>query len=206
MEEDFIKSYLPSFNKAFGINEDELREYYNESKYIGYPDEPSGSVWTSEGKSIYCFIRILKPKHILEIGNFKGKSTNHILQAVDKNGFGEVDLVDIQDYLEYDKLHSKNFNRYLEDSVKFLDKPLDYDLYIQDGCHEYQHVLKELQLITNNTTCDFNIWSHDYFTVIPNHCEVKRAWNSIDDFEYKLPMIDSVSDCGFVISKYNKQK
>ena len=115
-EIDFINSYHHGFNQLFEITEKELLNYYNESIYGGYPEEPAGSIWESEGKSIYCMIRVIKPKKILEIGNFMGRSSNHILQAIDMNGFGEVTLLDIQERLEYDKLHSQNFIRILDDS------------------------------------------------------------------------------------------
>jgi hypothetical protein len=201
----FLESYFDKFNKYFGITIEILSSYYDESIHSGYPIEPSGSIWEMEGKSIYCFIRCLKPKKILEIGNYKGRSSNHILQAVEKNGFGEVHLVDIAEYLEYDKLHNKNFTRTLQDSIQYLNNPLDFDCYVHDGCHEYIHVKKELELITSNTKNDFHIWSHDYFKVVVPQCEVKRAW---DEFDYKfedfLPMIDKYSDCGFLIAKYKK--
>ena len=140
--EDFIKTYFPGFNKLTDVNLTDFCGYYDESIYGGYPEEPAGSVWESEGKSIYCLIRILKPLRILEIGNFKGKSTNHIMQAVEKNEFGEVTLVDIQEFLEYEKLHSQNFTRILNDSVNLLSEPFEYDLIIQDGDHTYDHVKK----------------------------------------------------------------
>lgn len=99
-KEDFIKSYYDGFQKLTGVSLEEFEKYYDESKYGGYPEEPAGSIWESEGKSIYVLIRILKPKRILEIGNFLGRSSNHILQAVDMNGFGNVNLLDIQERLE----------------------------------------------------------------------------------------------------------
>src|SRR5579859_6417760 len=112
---DFLKMYYPAANKLFGIPESDFLKYYDDSKYLGYPIEPGGSVWISEGKFIYMMIRHLKPNRILEIGNYKGRgSTNHILQAVADNSVGEVTLLDIQEFLEYDRLHNKNFNRVLE--------------------------------------------------------------------------------------------
>ena len=77
--EDFEKSYYDGFQKLTDISLENFMNYYDEAKYGGYPEEPGGSVWESEGKSIYVLIRILKPKRIMEIGNFLGRSTNHIL-------------------------------------------------------------------------------------------------------------------------------
>lgn len=204
---EFMNSFYDKFKQLFGVSKKELESYYDESNYSGYPYEVGGSVWELEGKSIYCFIRCLKPKKILEIGNYKGKSTNHILQAVEKNGFGEVTLVDIKEYLEYDKLHNRNFNRVLQDSLEYLKQPLDFDCIIHDGCHEHLHVKKELELITTNIQNDFHIWSHDYHQYIVNVCEVKLAYDDIDCSNFKEfhPMKDQYSNCGFLIGKYEKK-
>ena len=110
--EDFKKSYFNGFKKIFPfLSEDEFMGYYDESIYGGYPEEPSGSIWASEGKSIYVLIRILKPKNILEIGNFKGRSTNHILQAVENNNLGSVTLIDIKELIKRNGILERWVNR-----------------------------------------------------------------------------------------------
>ena len=93
------------FYEKLGISENDVNKYLSESKFSGYPEEPSGSVWVMEGKSLFILIRHFKPKRILELGNFKGVSSNHILQAVELNGFGDVTLLDIEDYINYEKIH-----------------------------------------------------------------------------------------------------
>jgi hypothetical protein len=205
----FLEAYGDFFNKKFGAEFEEILNLYDQSKYLGYPEEPAGSIFTSEGKSIYVLIRLLKPKRILEVGNFLGRSSNFILKAVEDNGFGEVVLLDIEERLEYDKLHNQNFTRVLNDSLRYLDNPLDFDLFVVDGCHEYAHTKKELSLISKNSKNDFWIWSHDYFKILPPQCEVKRSWdefraenkNHIMEFQ---AMKERTSDCGLVIAKYVK--
>lgn len=203
--EDFKNSYFNGFKSIFeNLTEEEFMTYYDESIYGGYPEEPSGSVFTSEGKSIYVLIRLLKPKNILEIGNFKGRSTNHILQAVEKNdNNGVVTLVDIKESLEYNRLHNQNFNRLIEDSLSFLNNKFEYDLIVQDGNHEYSYVKRELELILqNNIDKNFVIWGHDYHKEIPKICEVAKAYDELkSNFNTFLPMKDSVSNCGFIIVK-----
>jgi hypothetical protein len=204
--EDFKNSYFNGFKKLFpSLTEEEFMGYYDESIYGGYPKEPSGSIWESEGKSIYVLIRILKPETILEIGNYKGRSTNHILQAVEKNKLGDVTLVDIEERLEYETLHNKKFNRIISDSLEYMNKEMSYDLIIQDGNHEYQHVKKELELILSNNENDkYIIWGHDYYKTIVGICEVNKAVDELkDNFKHIVPMIDSISDCGVVL--INKQ-
>ena len=203
-KEDFVKSYYSGFSKLLNISLDDFIKYYEESSYGGYPEEASGSIWESEGKSIYVLIRALKPEKILEIGNFKGKSSNHILEAVDKNRFGKVVLLDIEERLEYDKLHNNDFYRVIDDSLNYLSKPIDFDLIIQDGDHRYEHVKKEISLILkNNIRSSYHIWSHDYYVRNkPNVCEVYKAWDEMkNNFKNFESFIDSKSDCGFSIAK-----
>jgi len=206
--QDFIDRFYDQFKKFFPhLTVEEFIDYYDESIYSGYPQEPGGSVWESEGKSIYVLTRIIKPKRVIEIGNFLGRSSNHILQAIEKNGIGEVVLVDLIERLQYEKLHNRNFERVIDDSLNYLaTAKLNFDLIIHDGCHEYKHVNKELGLLISRTEVDFYIWSHDWFVDSPPICEVQRAWkNYIDKFEHYEPMIDSISDCGFVIGKFKKK-
>jgi hypothetical protein len=202
--EDFIKTYFIGFEKLTGVNLTDFCGYYDESLYGGYPEEPAGSIWESEGKSIFVLMRILKPKRILEIGNFLGRSSNHILQAVEMNGCGEVTLLDIQERLEYDKLHSNNFKRVLDDSLKILSEPFDFDLIIQDGDHTEEHVRKEIELILKyNMQNKYYVWTHDYWQRSkPDQCGVWRAWDEMKHmFDGFQGFKDSVTDCGCLIAK-----
>ena len=155
------------------------------------------------GRSIYVLIRILKPKRILEIGNFLGRSSNHILQAVEMNDYGEVTLLDIEERLQYDKLHSRNFNRVLDDSLKHLSESFKYDLIVQDGNHTHEHVKKEIQLILdNNLLNEYYIWAHDYYVRHKPEIGVWKAWDEMKhNFNEFQPFIDSISDCGCLIAK-----
>jgi len=202
--EDFIKSYYDGFFRLTDVSLEDFTKYYDEAKYGGYPEEPGGSVWESEGKSIYVLIRILKPKRILEIGNYLGRSSNHILQAVEANGFGDVVLEDIADHLEYNKLHNREFERVVMDSLLYLENPIEFDLIVQDGDHTYNHVKKEIELILqNNMLNSFHVWAHDYHMRIKvPQCEVWRAWDDMKhNFNQFEGFVDSVSNCGCSIAK-----
>lgn len=203
--EDFKNSYFGGFKLLFPeLTETEFLSCYDESIYSGYPEEKGGSVWESEGKSIYVLIRILKPKRILEIGNFRGVSSNHILQAVEKNGFGDVVLDDVVEKIDYSRLHNKNFKRIIKDSLVYLSDSFDFDLIIQDGNHTYNYVKKEIELfLKNNKQREYYIWSHDYyFRERAPECEVWKAWDEMKvNFTEFQPFIDSVSNCGFSIAK-----
>jgi predicted O-methyltransferase YrrM len=201
---DFAEDYHEGFNKLFPIEKYEMANYYKEDPYSGYPKELGGSVWESEGKALYTMIRVVKPKNVLEIGNLKGCSANHILKAVQMNG-GEVDvtLLDLYENLDYDKIHPFHFHRILQDSVEFLNKKLLYDFYMIDGEHSYEHTKKELELIIANTKVSCYIWAHDYFVDHDPSCQVKRTWDEMADKFSKIAYLkDKVSNCGFVIAKF----
>lgn len=116
--------------------------------------------------------------------------------------------MDIFERLEYDKLHSQNFDRVLDDSLNYLSIPFTFDLIIQDGNHEYEHVKTELELMENNSTQDFIMWGHDYFTILPPQCEIERSWKDakVIKFTERTPLKDSVSNCGFIVSKFKKNE
>jgi len=203
--EDFYNSYFNGFKTIFPeLTREEFLSYYDEDQYLGYPEPEyeGGSMWESEGKSIYVLIRILKPKTILEIGNFKGVSANHILSAVEKNDIGDVTLLDIVEVMEYNRLHNTKFTRILQSSLDFLNNPVDFELIIEDACHEYDFVKFETELIRNNNqNPNYYVWSHDYYS-INNWCQVKQVYDeNRDKYSLFLPMKDSVSDCGFIITK-----
>lgn len=186
-ETNFLAAYHDAFHELFGVSDEELLTLYKEDIYGGYPTTPAGSAYDSEMKALYCMIRLSKPLKILEIGNWRGHSSNHILLAVEKNGVGEVHLVDIKENIEYSNLHSGDFVRHLSDSVMFLNgcaegRPhhpsLDFDFIIQDGCHEWPHVQKELQILKKMNSKDFHVWAHDYFAPVSPAVNVKPAWDA----------------------------
>lgn len=202
-EIDFIQSYYSAFNSLFEVSKEYLLELYREDTYGGYPEEPAGSAWESELKALYCAIRLAKPKKLLEIGNFVGVSTNHMLAAIEKNGFGELHLVDVIDRLNRDKLHSNNFTHHVEESLNYLDslQELDFDFISQDGDHSEDYVRKELQVFKNKSTKDLYIWGHDYYARIRAGVGVKQAWDKEkSEFTKVHHLKDSVSDCGFSLA------
>lgn len=75
----------------------------------GDRENPNGYFWGNpafsflDAMSYYCMVRYIKPKHILEIGS--GFSTLVADQAMRKNGFGEITLVEPypMDFLHKDR-------------------------------------------------------------------------------------------------------
>lgn len=177
---DFWRSYGKSFKKLYQVNSDSLREVWLEDTFQGYPHTPAGSAFDSEMKAMYCAIRLAKPKRVLEIGNWKGFSAQHIMLALENNGGGHLTLVDIKELLTPEMLRNikaKGYTRVLMDSAQHLKAKHSYDFIVHDGCHEYTHVKTELQLMIRNATTSFDIWSHDYYASVRHGVNVKQAWD-----------------------------
>lgn len=198
---DFFNYYGRVFKECSLGSVDVISSLYNEDYFEGYPNTPGGSAWQSELKFLYCCLRLIKPKKIIEIGNWKGHSTNHILLALDKNNIDySLDLVDIEENLLYDNLFNSKFNRHLCDSIEFIksDKYQSYDFIVQDGNHDYEYVKEELSLFLEKNKKPFYIWSHDYYA---GKTGVKKAWDEMaDKFDKFYPLIDDVSNCGIVFA------
>lgn len=201
--EDFYFSYGKAFETMFDTNETRLYELWQEDTLQGYPNSPAGSAWESELKALYVAIRLAKPKNILEIGNWKGYSTQHIQLAIDNNNFGKVCAVDIEEKLSKD-IKKKVDIRIVKDSLEFLREGNHaFDFIAHDGDHAYKHVKEELQLMTDHASVDFFIWSHDYYAPKRAQVNVKQAWDEEGIcFAEWYPLRDSKSDCGFVLGKY----
>ena len=201
---DFKNSYYAKFNKLYGISEEQFMEYYDESLYGGYPEAPKGSMWETEGKALYVLIRILKPQRILEIGNLYGASSNHILQAVEANGSGFVDLLDIEDELIREIMHNRNYARIVANSLIYLKRDdIDYDFIVQDSRPDFHHVKAELlALFEHNQASDYTIWAHNYFKPASPFYGVNTAYNLLQaNFTQFEPMKDTASDAGFLIAR-----
>jgi hypothetical protein len=172
----FQKSNYDLIKKIIKVKDADISEIYDECNDLGYPEKPGGSLWTNEGKLIYILIRLLKPANILELGNFKGASTNFILSALKKNNKGKLVLVDLVENLEYNNLHDYPFIRYVDSSIKFLKREIKFDFILIDDNHEYEHVKKELNLIRSNNKAEkYIIWGHDYFAKTREGVNVKKA-------------------------------
>lgn len=174
-----IDNYWSKFNTMFPkIKQEQFISWINEDYYTGWEEAGHDhSAGRRELKMLYVMIRATKPRNILEIGTYKGDSSNHVLLAADMNSREghpcSVTLIDIKDYLEMD-LHDYPYNRVLQSSLDYLKTNLDHDFVIQDGSHTFPAVSKEIKLLESSKSLKY-IWAHDYH--LPGR-GVKLAWDS----------------------------
>jgi hypothetical protein len=86
----------------FGFDWYEFFKYIGEDTLGGYHPDASKRTfdygpWEVEMQFLYAIIRMIKPCHVLEIGNIWGNSTSHICAALRANGQGDLFSIDIAD-------------------------------------------------------------------------------------------------------------
>jgi predicted O-methyltransferase YrrM len=97
-----LNAALAAIAQQFDLDADELHAYIAEDTLGGWNEEPLhlrkwtvGCVWEIEAQIIYALIRALKPVNVLEIGTYHGCSTSHICEALQRNGKGHLNTLDI---------------------------------------------------------------------------------------------------------------
>lgn len=187
-----VKDVLKEYEEDFIAN-------FEEDNLPGYPESQAGSMFTSEAQFVYSIIKTLKPNKILEIGNWKGSTSNHIIKAASSYG-GTVTLVDINDHIDYKNLIKyEKTNRVIQDSKDHLrDESNIYDLIVQDGDHSYAYVKEELEILMK-THKKFICIAHDW-KACP---EIFRALEDLKDkFKTLVHIHSPESDCGISLVIY----
>ena len=107
-----LENYWEKFSVIFPkVLKEQFISWIEEDTYFGWEDlghRHAGG--RRELKMLYATIRASKPTNILEIGTYKGDSSNHILLACEKNAEeghpAKVNLLDINNYIT-GNLHNK---------------------------------------------------------------------------------------------------
>lgn len=167
-ERVILESYWPNFQILFPeLTESQFRKYIGEDFFGGW--EEAGHYHAGgrrELKMLFATIRTCKPKSILEIGTYDGRSTDHILLAASLNAEEghpcKVTTVDISDYLKGRPLFNYPVNIVHSPSLSHLQTATDYDFIMQDGDHTPSYVHQELERFSELPNLK-TVWSHDYF-------------------------------------------
>lgn len=109
------------------------------SIYVGGSTEP----WAAS--VIQALIRLSRPRRLLELGTFEGRTTKAITEAMPADAF--LSTVDISDRRVIDALPRSMF--YEIDAIEFLktSAPDDYDFVFVDDDHTIDHVRQEVELL-----------------------------------------------------------
>jgi hypothetical protein len=74
----------------------------------------------------------------------------------------EVQTIDIFDYPDTNISNIYPVKRIIGNSLDFLMDNNSYDFIVQDGNHDREHVIKEINLFKTIKTLK-TVWSHDYY-------------------------------------------
>lgn len=164
-----IQHYFKGFKNIFpNTTQHELSEIISDNFLGGW--EEAGHRHAGgrrELKMLYATILLQKPQNILEIGTYKGDSTNHILLAGYKsNETPNITTVDINDYNPiFNPLFLDHYNDKFTISLKGSNELLrtgNYDFIFQDGNHSANAVRAEIELFRKMDSLKM-IFAHDCY-------------------------------------------
>ena len=148
------------------LNKQVVPEIRDEGK--GYSMWDDGGVEAEVGTFLYGLVRMIKPKLILETGLYTGVSCSYMAQGLNDNGYGKIDSVEyeqahintarerisrlnLQNFVNFNKCDSMNFNPQLLDTERYdlilLDTEMNLRLhelikfypYLRDGGFVFIH-------------------------------------------------------------------
>ncbi len=107
------------------------------------------------GIVLYAVVRSLKPKTVIETGVQSGISSLYILRAIQANGWGVLESIDLPDRpiervgeVVPNDMREK-WHLHIGDSKSLLPKILDaidsLDLFVHDSLHTYEHMTFEFE-------------------------------------------------------------
>jgi predicted O-methyltransferase YrrM len=155
----------------------------------------------------YVACRLLQPRVVIETGVANGVTSSFILQALEKNGKGELHSIDLQPLSVYDGSEVGSFvpenlrqrwHLQFGSSKRLLPKlarQLEHiDIFIHDSLHSYHNVRRELKSVTPYLAGSYavlvdNIVGNSAFTewtsrTSPRYSAIVKEKNSLFGFAY----------------------
>lgn len=213
---EFLSQYsnrISNLAKISDSNVSKIQSLFQESKTCWYHVEkcmenPHGSVRMGQERLeiLYACVRIFKPKIMIETGVAGGSTSFTILSAMEKNGFGKLYSIDLDDpnydtrlsnykigWIVPDQL-KENWTLILGDSKvelpKLLDNLKNIDIFFHDSDHSYEHMMFEFNTVWNHLSEKKVIFSDDI-----------NKNNSFDEFISKKNL-DSKKFFGFGVAHF----
>lgn len=164
---------------VFGATHDEVAAYVAEAMQLPFVqrrDEADQNqkvpspMSTDDSVSLYAVVRLAKPRVAIETGTAAGASATYILEAMCRNGHGQLHSIDMlhdpkttgmlvpQELRRMVQLHTGNSLKVIPELVKELDT---FDFFLHDSNHTYKHMMAEYELAHGLLTGGRVIASHD---------------------------------------------
>jgi hypothetical protein len=190
--------------EQFG-SETESLEFLPENRYNKNMFPTTGQYDWFSGQMLYCLIRYLKPRRILEISTASGYATMFMAMALKQNKWGKVDTFELN--AKAAKAAVKLFKQYDVDA--FVESyvgdarrisvatPSDYNVYFLDSLHteDFARWFMDTHIMRSDRI-DALFHMHD---ILPLHSRVRR-WNAppfeSDEFDEKprQSMFEKIKD------------
>lgn len=207
---------LPLIAAQLDLDLDALRAFAAEDTLPGSLDAPSAEPgrnpyaipYSADGKFLYALVRALKPQRVLESGTSEGGSANHLLMALERNGFGSLVTVDIR---PDSGLHI--FSEYLdrveivhEDITFYVQRPdaTGFDFIHEDAAHSAHTVHAVYGALSHLMPDGGVIVSHD--TAFGVGQDIMRGIRNAGFREPPCYLWEDESPCGFSVMKYEGLK
>lgn len=168
--------------EQFGT-ETKILEFLPENRYNKAMFPTTGQYDWFSGQVLYCLIRYLKPRRILEISTASGYATMFMAMALKQNNYGKIDTFELdskaaQAAMKLFKKYSVDtfVESYVGDARKISVKtPPDYTIYFLDSLHteEFARWFIDTHIMRSEQK-DALFHMHD---IMPLHARVRR-WNT----------------------------
>lgn len=136
-----------------------------------------GSTGEFDCESLYFLVRALKPRVVVETGVCYGASSGYILEALARNGTGELYSIDLGNdpqeppndfFVPPDSQH--HWRLIIGDSKQELPRLLKrlgrIDLFHHDSLHTFEHMMWEYETAFPHLSTEGVLSSHDVITVL----------------------------------------
>lgn len=175
-----LASRIGGISKLFGVEPGDIEHYVAEAREIpirqqrdyvdGHLTHLGSPMSTDDSLTLYAVVRAAKPSIVVETGTAAGASATYILQALEKNGDGELHSVDWAEGQEGigslipEPLRDR-VSLHFGDSLRVLPELLGrlgaIDCFLHDSNHVYAHVMREYELARQYMSNGGVIASHD---------------------------------------------
>ena len=152
---------LPGLESLLGVSEGEIRNYLEELEKSGLKsylysqfkrNAPAfGMHWQAIGAgSLYVITRIVKPETFLETGAWWGVSSTCVLEAMEKNGKGNLFSIDTEPssgWMIPERLRGRwklIVGKSSDVMLDFLSRQGAIDIFLHDSDHSYENMRWEL--------------------------------------------------------------
>ena len=182
-------------------NEQEWPEPYNNDSI---PDTYGISL--REGQTMYELVRHFKPEVLLELGTNRGNALWFMAKAMERNGFGTIFTVDVQDFTEHRAKEFPFVHFFQQDAIEYLKTHEDVlaitDFFSHDDSHDFSHIMEELKIVER--------FQPKVMTIHDAQTESKQAWDTILKDEKIIPdyerhTVESLMGIGILVNKNKKQ-